>query len=224
MTTAYAILANGGRRIYPSLIDRVQDKNGQTIFKHDERLCVDCETAGLTLDALPSAYEPAQRVASSYSVYQLTSMLRGVVERGTAQSVNRIMDGRPVAGKTGTTNQARDAWFVGYTPDLVVGVYVGFDTPKPLGKGEGGGKAASPIFANFMARALEGTEVIPFRLPPDVPAEYIDPVTGTIDVTQMTNDGRQISGESEDQLDPQLKQQELQANDALADDNRNDAR
>ena len=223
MTTAYAILANGGRRIYPSLIDRVQDKNGQTIFKHDERLCVHCTSESLTLNALPSAYEPAQRVASSYSVYQLTSMLRGVVERGTAQSVNRIMDGRPVAGKTGTTNQARDAWFVGYTPDLVVGVYVGFDTPKPLGKGEGGGKAASPIFANFMARALEGTEVIPFRLPPDVPAEYIDPVTGTIDVTQMTNDGRQISGESEDQLDPQLKQQELQANDALADDNRDDA-
>ena len=223
MTTAYAILANGGRRIYPSLIDRVQDKNGRTIFKHDERLCVDCVTDGLTLDTLPLAYEPAQRVASSYSVYQLTSMLRGVVERGTAQSVNRIMDGRPVAGKTGTTNQARDAWFVGYTPDLVVGVYVGFDTPKPLGKGEGGGKAASPIFANFMARALEGAEVIPFRLPPDVPSEYIDPVTGTIDVTQMTNDGRQISGESEDQLDPQLEQQELQANDALAADNRGEA-
>ena len=215
MTTAYAILANGGRRIYPTLIDRVQDKNGNTIFRHDGRQCIDCATQTLTLEALPMALEPAQRVASSYAVYQLTSMLRGVVERGTAQSVNRIMGDRPVAGKTGTTNEARDAWFIGYTPDLVVGVYVGFDTPKPLGKGEGGGGAASPIFANFMVKALEGTEVIPFRLPAGVPTQYIDPVTGTIDVTQMANDGRQISGGSIDQLDPELVQQSLQSGEAL---------
>ena len=142
--------------------------------------------------SLPTSYESRQQIASSLSVYQTVSMLRGVVERGTARRVASVMEGRPVAGKTGTTNEARDAWFIGFTPDLAVGVYVGFDNPRPLGQGETGGRAASPIFAQFVSQALEGTEHVPFRVPDDVPRQYIDPVTGVIDVTQLVSDGLSI--------------------------------
>ena len=167
-------------------------------------MCVLCNASDeqFNADGLPTALEPAKRVAPEYSVYQVTGMLRGVIERGTATSVGRIMGDRPVAGKTGTTNEARDAWFIGYTPDLVVGVFVGFDTPKPLGDREGGGRAASPIFANFMSKALAGTEIIPFRPPDGVPERYLDPVTGTIDVTQMAQDGRVIVGDELDSVLP----------------------
>ena len=125
------------------------------------------------------------------------------------------MEGRPVAGKTGTTNEARDAWFIGYTPDLVVGVFVGFDNPTPLGRGEGGSRAASPIFASFMSQALEGSEVIPFRLPEGVPTQYVDPITGTIDVTRMANDGRTIRGSANAQLVPTIQPGAPQNNGAL---------
>ena len=129
---------------------------------------------------MPVLLDDRVQMADPVSIYQIQSMLRGVVIRGTARgSVGSKVD-RPVAGKTGTTNNFQDAWFVGFTPDLVVGVYIGFDQPKSLGKGESGGRAAAPIFANFVNAALEGTPAQDFRKPRGIVVANVDPATGMI--------------------------------------------
>ncbi len=164
MTTAYSIIANGGKKVDATLIDRIQDRFGKTIFRHDERDCTACKVA--TYD--PGAPEPdfvdnREQVMNPYTAYQITSMMEGVVERGTGKLVQVV--GKPVAGKTGTSNDERDAWFIGFTPDLTVGVYVGYDNPKPMGKGRTGGQLAAPIVADFMRLALRDKAAIPFRVP-----------------------------------------------------------
>lgn len=167
LMSAYGALVNGGRRVTPTLLDRVQDRNGHTIFIHDERECVGCDVEewreGL---AEPVLNELGEEVVDPVTAYQVVSMLEGAVRRGTGSALNAL--GRPVAGKTGTTNEFRDAWFVGFTPDLVVGVYVGFDTPVPLGSGEAGGRAAAPIARDAFAPILEDYPVAPFRVPEGV--------------------------------------------------------
>jgi penicillin-binding protein 1A len=164
MTTAYSMFANGGQKIEPTLIDRIQDRRGKTIFRHDKRDCSSCQVANFTEGMVePEFIDAREQVMNPYTAYQITSMLEGVVDRGTGKKVQIV--GKPVAGKTGTSNDERDAWFIGYTPDLAVGVYVGYDDPKPMGKKRTGGELAAPIVADFMKLALKDKAAIPFRVP-----------------------------------------------------------
>jgi penicillin-binding protein 1A len=178
LTTAYAMLVNGGRFITPSLIDRIQDRNGNTIYKHDARACEGCDVAAWNGDSPPRLPDTRRQLADPAVVYQLVSMLQGVVERGTGRRIASL--GIPLAGKTGTTNDSTDAWFVGFSPDLAVGVFVGFDTPRTLGKGETGASAAVPIFQSFMATALKSKPAIPFRVPPGIRLVRVNPETGAL--------------------------------------------
>lgn len=167
MTTSYAMLVNGGKRITPTLIDRVQDRYGETIFKHDQRSCSGCGPAeSWRRQAPPEIADVREKVIESTTAYQMVSMLQGVVDRGTGRRISAL--GRPLAGKTGTTNDQNDTWFVGFSPDLAVGVYIGFDTPRGLGKGETGSSVAAPVFKQFMGEALAGQPATPFRVPSGV--------------------------------------------------------
>uniref|UniRef100_A0A2A4YVW2 Penicillin-binding protein 1A n=1 Tax=OCS116 cluster bacterium TaxID=2030921 RepID=A0A2A4YVW2_9PROT len=163
MVTGYSVLANGGKKVTPTLIDRIQDRYGRTIYRHDERECPTCEALEWTGQDEPKLIDRSRQVIQATTAYQITSFMEGVVLRGTAPIVRKL--GKPVAGKTGTTNDYKDAWFVGYTPDLVVGVYLGFDKPKNLGRSQTGGHLAAPVFLDFMQQALKGTPSIPFRVP-----------------------------------------------------------
>ena len=145
MVTAYSVFANGGKRVRATLIDRIQDRWGKAIWQHDRRTCSQCVVAdwqgGITEPVLS---DDRRQIVDPHTAFQITSMLEGVVQRGTATSLKKL--NMPLAGKTGTTNEEKDAWFIGFSPDLVVGVYVGYDTPKPMGKGQTGGKVAAPDF------------------------------------------------------------------------------
>lgn len=176
MVSAYSVMANGGRQIKPSLIDRIQDRYGKTVFKHDERGCEGCVAAEWTDQTEPELVDNAEQVLDSMTAYQITSMMEGVILRGTATTLLELK--RPIAGKTGTTNDEKDAWFVGYTPNLVVGLYMGFDKPQPLGKGSTGGGLAAPIFKEFMAEALKDAPVVDFQVPEGMKLVSIDRKTG----------------------------------------------
>lgn len=176
MVAGYAVLANGGRAVTPTLIDRVQDREGNTIFQHDERVCSQCVDTPWIGQEEPTIDDNRAQVLDPMTAYQITSMLEGVVQRGTATTVRSV--GHPVAGKTGTTNDYHDAWFIGYSPDLVVGVYIGYDTPTNLGVGNTGGVMAAPVFSNFMAVALEEEPPTPFTVPPGMQLYPIDRGTG----------------------------------------------
>ena len=176
LTTAYAMLVNGGKRIRPTLIDKVQDRTGATVFRHDRRLCASCRAARWDVGAPPRLPDEREEIADPRTAYQIVSMLQGVVERGTGR---RVRDARrPLAGKTGTTNESRDAWFVGFSPDLAVGVFVGYDAPRSLGRRETGSSVAAPIFGRFMTEALEGKGAVPFRVPPGIRLVRMDLETG----------------------------------------------
>jgi penicillin-binding protein 1A len=176
MVSAYSVMANGGRQIKPSLIDRIQDRYGKTVFKHDERGCEGCVATAWTDQPEPELIDNAEQVLDPMTAYQITSMMEGVVTRGTAVTVSEL--GRPIAGKTGTTNDEKDVWFLGYTPNLVVGLYMGYDQPKGLGKGSTGGGLAAPIFKAFMKDALEGTPIVDFRMPEGMKVIAINRKTG----------------------------------------------
>lgn len=176
MVSAYAVMANGGRQIKPSLIDRIQDRYGKTVFKHDERGCEGCVATDWTGQAEPELIDNAEQVLDPMTAYQITSMMEGVVSRGTAVTVSEL--GRPIAGKTGTTNDEKDAWFIGYTPNLVVGLYMGYDKPQGLGKGSTGGGLAAPIFKEFMGQALKDTPVVDFQVPEGMKLIAINRKTG----------------------------------------------
>ncbi|WP_299774496.1 penicillin-binding protein 1A [uncultured Tateyamaria sp.] len=153
MVSAYAMFANGGERVQPTLIDRVQDRFGRTVYRHDERECRDCtQLASLDPGIAPRVVSNRQRVMDPVTAYQLTSMMKGVVDRGTAsRSVNLPV---PIAGKTGTTNDAKDVWFIGFSSDIVAGCYIGYDQPRSLGKGASGGGMCGPVFNTFMQEAI----------------------------------------------------------------------
>ncbi len=178
ITTGYAMLVNGGKRVTPSLIDRVQDRNGRTVFRHDERPCAGCGTPEWANAPVPKIPDPREQVADPTSSYQMVRMLEGVVQRGTGRRIAEL--GRPLAGKTGTTNDNVDTWFVGFAPDLVVGAYVGFDTPRTLGRRDTGSNVAAPLFKLFMAEALKNRPAIPFRAPPGIIHVRINSETGTL--------------------------------------------
>jgi penicillin-binding protein 1A len=175
--SGYSVFANGGRSVSPTLIDRIQDRFGRTIFRHQERICEGCDAAEWTGQDEPTIIDNRDQVLDPMTAYQMTSMLQGVVERGTAGSVGRAID-KPLAGKTGTTNDYRDAWFVGFSPDLVVGVFVGYDQPRSLGRGATGGQLAAPIFTEFMEQELANTPPVPFRVPPGMNFIPINRKTG----------------------------------------------
>lgn len=177
MTRAYAILVNGGKRVDPTFIDRIQDRRGVTLFKHDNRPCSACGPKIRWEDQMvPEVPQAGEQVVDPRVAYQMVSIMEGVVQRGTATRLKAL--NRPVAGKTGTTNDSRDVWFMGFTPDMVVGVYVGYDQPRSLGKKETGGSVAAPIFGDFVGAALKDVPAVPFRIPAGVRLIPVDPRTG----------------------------------------------
>jgi len=176
MTTAYAMLDNGGKRITPTFIDRIQDRNGATIFRADHRRCGDCDEIEWQKQPVPVIPDTREQVADPGSAFQIVTMLQGVVARGTGTVVKAV--GKPIAGKTGTTNDWRDAWFVGFTPDLVAGVYMGFDDPDSLGDDETGGHVAAPVFRDFMIAALKDAPATEFRTPPGMRIYRVSAATG----------------------------------------------
>jgi penicillin-binding protein 1A len=180
MTTAYAMFDNGGRKVKPTLIDRIQDRYGHTVYKHDERECVGCDGKKWEDQAEPSLIDRRPQVLDPMTAYQITSMMEGVVLRGTAAGAGFQKEvGKPVAGKTGTTNDEKDAWFIGFTPDLVIGVYMGYDKPRHLGRGATGGHLSAPIVRDFMKVALADKPSVPFRVPPGIKLIRVDLKTGT---------------------------------------------
>ncbi|MFG1352054.1 penicillin-binding protein 1A [Xanthobacter autotrophicus] len=176
MTGAYAMIANGGRKVTPSLIDRIQDRYGHTIFKHDERECRGCEADNWDNQPEPSLVDRRPVVLDPMTAYQITSMMEGVVQRGTGTALKEL--GKPIAGKTGTTNDEKDAWFIGFTPEIVVGVYLGYDKPRAMGKGSTGGLISAPIVRDFMKVAIADRPAIPFRVPAGIKLVRIDRKSG----------------------------------------------
>jgi penicillin-binding protein 1A len=174
MVAAYAMFANGGERVEPTLVDRVQDRSGRTVYRHDKRVCADCAAASLPRGDGLTVTSDRERVMDAITAYQLTSMLEGVVQRGTARGINLPV---PVAGKTGTTNDAKDVWFIGYTSTIVAGCYIGYDTPKSLGNVSGGG-FCGPVFESFMGEAIKKYGGTKFKVPPGGYFVKIDRFTG----------------------------------------------
>nr|WP_239113379.1 PBP1A family penicillin-binding protein [Shimia biformata] len=176
MVAAYAMFANGGERVEPTLVDRVQDRYGKTIYRHDKRDCSDCSTADIPSNQGPRIVSNRTRVMNAVTAYQLTSMMQGVVTRGTASS--QINLPVPIAGKTGTTNEAKDVWFVGFSSTIAAGCYIGHDIPRPLGRGSYGGTTCGPVFQEFMEKAIEKYGGGKFKVPPGGRFIKIDRYTG----------------------------------------------
>jgi penicillin-binding protein 1A len=176
MTTAYSMLANGGRRIKATLIDRIQDRWGKTIYRHDERVCEGCDAAKWENQPEPKLIDKREQVLDPLTAYQITSIMEGVIQRGTGQSIKEV--GKHLAGKTGTTNEAKDLWFVGFSPDLAVGVFMGYDQPRSLGDSAQAAQYTAPIFRDFMKMALKDKPDVPFRVPPGIKLISVDPKSG----------------------------------------------
>jgi penicillin-binding protein 1A len=178
MVTAYSMFDNGGRRVKPTLVDRIQDRYGHTVYRHDERECRGCDADKWANQPEPSLVDRREQVLDPMTAYQITSMMEGVVQRGTAIVLREV--GKPVAGKTGTTNEDKDAWFIGYSPDIVCGVYIGYDKPRHLAYpgGATGGHVAAPIVKDFLKIALADKPAVPFRVPPGIKLIRVDARTG----------------------------------------------
>ena len=176
MVTAYSMLDNGGRRVKPTLIDRIQDRYGHTIFRHDQRECMGCDADKWAGQAEPTLVDRREQVIDPMTAYQITSMMEGVVQRGTATVVREV--GKPIAGKTGTTNDEKDVWFIGFSPDIVCGVYLGFDKPRHIGRLATGGHLAAPVVKDFLKVVLSDKPPIPFRVPPGIKLIRVDAKSG----------------------------------------------
>jgi penicillin-binding protein 1A len=174
MVAAYAMFANGGERVEPTLVDRVQDRYGNTVYRHDLRLCPDCSIMALEPGRSPAIASDRDRIMNEITAYQLTSMMEGVVQRGTARGIDLPV---PIAGKTGTTNDAKDVWFVGYSSSIAAGCYIGYDTPRSMGSASGGGVCA-PVFEEFMRQAIQEFGGTAFAVPDDCQFINIDRFTG----------------------------------------------
>jgi penicillin-binding protein 1A len=172
------MFANGGRRVKSTLIDRIQDRYGRTIFKHDARECRGCDAPdGWKNQPEPQLVDRREQVLDAMTAYQITSMMEGVVQRGTAAAAFSGF-GKPIAGKTGTTNDEKDAWFIGFSPDIVVGIYIGYDKPRHLGNKATGGVLAAPIARDFLKLALADKPAIPFRVPAGIKLIRVDAKSG----------------------------------------------
>ncbi len=176
LTSAYSVFVNGGKLVEPVLIDRIQDSQGDTIYNNDKRSCVNCDEISYLSDDYPELKNKYIQIFSEETAYQMTSILEGVVQRGTAKKLRDLK--LNIAGKTGTTNNNTDTWFIGFTSNLLVGVYVGMDSPTPLGKFETGSKTALPIFKNFIKNSVNKSEARPFKAAKDTVMMVVDPLTG----------------------------------------------
>ena len=176
LTSAYCSFVNGGKLINPIIIDRIQDGEGNTIINNENRKCKNCDKISYTGKEFPQIQDDYKQIISPQTAYQITSILQGVVERGTGKKLKKLE--LNLAGKTGTTNENTDAWFIGFTSNLVIGVYVGMDNPEPLGKFETGSKAALPIFKDFIKKAIKKSEARPFKVPENITLMVVDPITG----------------------------------------------
>ena len=178
LAVAYAMLVNGGRKIEPAFVERIQDRNGRTVYRRDERDCDGCRAGEWRHQLPPPLRDRRPVIADARTTYQVVSMLEGAVQRGTGRALSKL--GAPIGGKTGTTNEFRDAWFVGFTPDLVAAAYVGFDQPQSLGRKESGGRVAAPIVRDFFAAALEDKPAVPFRVPPGIRFVRVERESGAL--------------------------------------------
>jgi penicillin-binding protein 1A len=176
MVNAYGIIANGGKQVKATLIDHIQDRYGRTVWHHDTRSCDKCAARECTGEDEPEIADDRKQIIDPMTSYQAIHIMEGVVERGTAQKLKVLA--RPIAGKTGTTNQEKDAWFIGFTPDLVVGVFIGFDNPAPLGHGETGGNVSAPVVRDFFKIALADQPPVPFRVPTGINLVRVNLKTG----------------------------------------------
>ena len=176
LTSAYSVFVNGGKLVDPILIDRIQDSEGKTIYNHDKIKCINCDQISYLGKDFPSIENSYKQVFSPQTAYQMTSILEGVVQRGTGKKLKDLK--LNIAGKTGTTNKNTDTWFIGFTSNLLVGVYVGLDNPKPLGKYETGSKTALPIFKDFIKKAVKKTDARPFKAAKGTVMMVVDPITG----------------------------------------------
>ena len=176
LTSAYSAFVNGGKIITPIMIDRIQDRRGKTIFNSDKRKCIKCEQISYLSEEVPEIEDSFEQIISPETAYQMISMLEGVVQRGTGRKLKNL--NLNLAGKTGTTNNNTDTWFIGFTSKLVIGIYVGYDEPASLGKYETGGKTALPIFKKFILNSISKQEATPFKTPDGIIMMVVDPVTG----------------------------------------------
>ena len=176
LTSAYSAFVNGGKLVSPILIDRIQDSEGNTIVNNEKRSCLNCKEISYTSKNYPKINNNYKQVFSAQTAYQITSILEGVIQRGTGKKLKKLK--LNLAGKTGTTNENTDAWFIGFTSNYVIGVYVGMDNPAPLGKFETGSKTALPIFENFIKKAVKKSEARPFKVSDGITMMVIDPITG----------------------------------------------
>tara|TARA_B100001121_G_scaffold210575_1_gene184470 strand:- start:1878 stop:4214 length:2337 start_codon:yes stop_codon:yes gene_type:complete len=176
LTSAYSAFVNGGKLVKPIIIDRIQDSEGNTIINNEKRTCENCDQISFTSKEYPKIKDNYKQVFSPQTAYQITSLLEGVVQRGTGKKLKDLK--LNLAGKTGTTNENTDAWFIGFTSDLVIGVYVGMDTPKPLGKFETGSKIALPVFKDFVKKAIKKSDSRPFKVADNITMMVVDPLTG----------------------------------------------
>jgi penicillin-binding protein 1A len=176
LTSAYSVFVNGGKLVDPILIDRIQDSEGKTIYNHDKIKCINCDQISYLGKDFPSIENSYKQVFSPQTAYQMTSILEGVVQRGTGKKLKDLK--LNIAGKTGTTNKNTDTWFIGFTSNLLVGVYVGLDNPEPLGKYETGSKTALPIFKDFIKKAVKKTDARPFKAAKGTVMMVVDPITG----------------------------------------------
>jgi len=176
LTSAYSVFVNGGKLVKPILIDRIQDSEGKTIFNNDKRKCVNCDQISYLGKDYPSIKSNYQQIFSPQTAYQMTSILEGVVQRGTGKKLKDL--NLNIAGKTGTTNKNTDTWFIGFTSNLLVGVYVGSDNPTPLGRYETGSKTALPVFKEFIKKTVKKSDARPFKAAKRIIMMVVDPVTG----------------------------------------------
>ena len=176
LTSAYSAFVNGGKLVDPILIDRIQDSEGNTIVNNNKIYCSDCDQISFSTEAYPKIKDKFKQVISPQTAYQITSLLEGVVQRGTGKKLRKLK--LNLAGKTGTTNENTDAWFIGFTSNYVVGVYVGMDNPKSLGKFETGSKTALPIFEDFIKQAVKKSDARPFKVSDDITMMIVDSSTG----------------------------------------------
>ena len=176
LTSAYSAFVNGGKLVEPILIDRIQDSEGNTIYNNNLRQCIDCDQISYLSNDYPKIQNNYKQIFSPETAYQMTSILEGVVQRGTGKKLRDL--NLNIAGKTGTTNKNTDTWFIGFTSNLLVGVYVGSDSPSPLGKYETGSKTALPIFKDFIKQAVKKSDARPFKAAEDTIMMVVDPKTG----------------------------------------------